>query len=530
MAEATLAIQQGFSTRYDRYGLLKRSPFMPLAFVPPVVILGVSWLAGGVTLLTDLGFGVLTVALLVLLLNELRVFGQRYGMGGILLSFGSLIFFCHDYFFQWSGVGGVNSWIGASGLFEPAVLARAGFYHALFVLCMSVGLMLPWDKRAVKILHAVPEPTTANFYVFMIVLLTIIGLLPYFLFTAEPWYVAIWADIIGARKTHAEWTVGRTGYLNVSWGAYVSHMIDLGEFGGILASVYAILIARNPLVKALCWAVWLFWCAEVFGTGSRSYVLVLVIPPAAVLFLKYHALARANISAKAYFVVGLLLLSTMFVLKYQGQTRFVGYSLEAIKDVNPFDIGGNEMFSASLPGFVVIPEEHPFFMNRFPGEALVRPIPEWIYRLALHPIPRALWHTKPVDPLWHWYNITHAQVYHGTSKQQATISHGAVGYWYFRFGLFGVMEGGIFIGWLMMIAERALQRANGRPICILIAMAVAAKLFNGYRQLQPQILIEVIFFYLALLILVHLQRRFYPGQPWNETEAPSQIPAEPYHE
>ena len=69
-------------------------------------------------------------------------------------------------------------------------------------------------------------------------------------------------------------------------------------------------------------------------------------------------------------------------------------------------------------------------------------------------------------------------------------------------------------------AERALQRADGRPICILIALGMATKLFTGYRALLPQILIEIIFGYLALLILVHLQRKFYPGQAWNETPAP----------
>ena len=524
MADALLAIQQGRSRQHDEYGFLKRSPWLPLVFAPAVLICGASWLAGGVVFLTDLGFGLLTVALFGMLLSELRVFGHRYGIGGILLAFGSLLFFCHDYFFNWSGVVGSNTLYRAGLVIEPAVLARAGFYHALFVLGMSVGLLLPWGKKLVKVLHAVPEPTTPNFYVIMIVVLCIIGLLPYFLFTAEPWYLAIWRDIAGARRTHAEWTVGRTGQLNVAWGAYVWHMIDLGEFGGILASIYAILIARNPLVKALCWAVWLFWCAEVFGTGSRSFLLVLIIPPTVVLFIKYHVLASAKlkrISAKAYFVVGTVLLATMFVIKYQIDTRNVGYTLEAIKEVNPFVIRGNGMFSTTLAGFLVIPEERPFFMNRFPGESLIRPIPEWIYQMVLHPIPRALWQTKPVDPLWEWYNITHAEVYFNTSKQQATISQGAVGYWYFRYGLLGVIEGAIFIGWLMAIAERALQRADGRPICILIALGMAAKLFNGYRALLPQILIEIIFGYLALLILVHLQRKFYPGQPWNETPAPA---------
>ena len=72
----------------------------------------------------------------------------------------------------------------------------------------------------------------------------------------------------------------------------------------------------------------------------------------------------------------------------------------------------------------------------------------------------------------------------------------------------------------MAIAERALQRADGRPICILIALGSAATLFNGYRSLLPGILIELIFGFLALFILVDLQRKFFAGQVWTETPAP----------
>lgn len=510
---------------YEATGYLKRGKTFPVLFSLSLLPLGLSMLSGGIVELTDAGFGYLVVLLVLYLFNELRVFGIRYGIGGLVFAFGSLIFFCHDYFFHWSGILGAGSWEGRGNTtFDPDLLARACFFHALFITAMSIGLLVPWGQKIVNVFRSVPEPTSRNYYLAVVIILTLLGLIPYLFFTREPFYLAIYHDIVGARNFSAEWTVGRTGNLNTSWGAYLANLIDLGEFGGIVAIVYAILVARSPLAKAFGVAIWLFWCARVFGTGSRSFLLVLLMPAVVVLFIKYHAQAAAfykKNSVKAYVVCGLLMLVTLFVIKYQINNRNQGYTLQTLADTNPFKIEGNGMYSATLPGFVIIPDEEPFFMNRFPGEALVRPITEWVMYFVIHPIPRAMWEAKPVDPLWEWYNYAHARVYFNTHKRQATISQGAVGYWYMRYGWMGVLQGGIFVGFLMRLFERVIQQADGKPLTILIALGFEAKLFNGYRGLLPAIIYEIVFGFMMLWLLMQLQRLMQPGPEWHRRTEPA---------
>ena len=44
-----------------------------------------------------------------------------------------------------------------------------------------------------------------------------------------------------------------------------------------------------------------------------------------------------------------------------------------------------------------------------------------------------------------------------------------------------MIQGGLLLGWLMIVAERALQTAGGRSISILMSMAFATWLFRCFR-------------------------------------------------
>src|ERR1700728_3062184 len=75
---------------------LPRSRLLPVPFLIPTLICLVSWLAGGIPLLTDLGFGSLTLICIVYLIVEIVKFPRRFGIGGILLFGGVLVWFCDD--------------------------------------------------------------------------------------------------------------------------------------------------------------------------------------------------------------------------------------------------------------------------------------------------------------------------------------------------------------------------------------------------------------------------------------------------
>ncbi len=120
------------------------------------------------------------------------------------------------------------------------------------------------------------------------------------------------------------------------------------------------------------------------------------------------------------------------------------------------------MFSEGLDGFAAIPESRPFFHDSFPGEAILGPIQESLFWLAVGPIPLAFWNEKPIDAAWAWRaqgSRPGADDYQGT-----TISDGEVGYWYFRYGIWGVIEGGMIFGWLAAHRRKSIAIGSGPAI------------------------------------------------------------------
>jgi hypothetical protein len=169
------------------------------------------------------------------------------------------------------------------------------------------------------------------------------------------------------------------------------------------------------------------------------------------------------------------------------------------------------MFSSGLLGFNYIPDRQNYFDNNFPGEMVILPIPHFLFWAAVAPMPRAIWTSKPVDPSWTWYNAisTGRSTLGGGTTEGTTISEGIVGYWFFRFGVAGVIEGGIFMGWLMGIFERALYNNNGRPMAFLAALALLTWIFRAYRDADLQDLADTGVFLAGLAICVLIVRPFF---------------------
>ncbi len=476
-----------------------------IVFLAPLMICFMSWQAGGIPTLTDLGFTILSILLGIFLCAEFFRFPVRFGIGGLVLYGGSLCWFCQDYFTNWFRHDFSNSVVDV-----PAwVIAKAATMHAFFIMMMCIGLNLKFGRWAEKLLLCVPDPMDTRFYLYLVLIMFAIGVSPYCIWNAEPFYMCIFHAAFGGWTGPPQMTVFRDGNLNYHWGAYVAQIIQVGQVGGIFAIMYSLMIARSWIGRIGSFLIWLFWTLGAVSSDRRGGVAFALLPPIALLFIKYQAASAARFkrfSAKSYIVCGLLTVGLLWVVQYQITFRGTGFVGADLSKVELTKNQGNTMFSEGLLAYKLIPDEVSFFRDKYPGQAALQPIPQTILDFFIGMIPRALWNNKPIDPLWEWYNRVFLHVANGTSG--TTISHGMVGTWYFTYGIWGVIEGGLLVGWCMGISERALQQSEGKPIGILMSLAFATWIFRTYRDWIYIDLYGLVLGGIAMYILMIFMRPF----------------------
>jgi hypothetical protein len=247
-----------------------------------------------------------------------------------------------------------------------------------------------------------------------------------------------------------------------------------------------------------------------FETGLRGQICFALLPPIALLFIKFQVKTAAmfkKFSLRSYVVCGLLTVLMLCIVQFQGTFRGEEGGF-ATADLSKLDITknqGNTMFSEGLLAYAQVGETMPFFYaSDFPGEGAIVAIPHTFYDLVIGVIPRALWHDKPVDALWAWYNREYTGT--GNGLEGTTISHGLIGSWYFKYGIGGMIEGAVFVGFLMGVSERALQQSNGSPIGILMSLGFATWIFRTYRDFIFIDLYGLVLGGVALFFIVPLLR------------------------
>jgi hypothetical protein len=224
-------------------------------------------------------------------------------------------------------------------------------------------------------------------------------------------------------------------------------------------------------------------------------------------------------SVRAYVFAFAFLLSSIVLFQIQARYRGLGFSDINFSEVSLTKLEGNAMFSTGLVGFSLIPEHHDYFYDTFPGETVITPIPHFILWAAIAPMPRAIWTTKPLDPEWIWYSslVSGRSIQGGGTAEGTTISSGIVGYWFFRFGPAGVIEGGIFMGWLLGVFERALYNNGGRPLTFLASLALLTWMFRTYRDADLQDLADTGVVFAGLSLCVLMTRPFLGSRAHSST-------------
>jgi hypothetical protein len=487
----------------------KRAWWISLPLLIPLGISGISYMSGGVPMLADVSFILLGFACVINIIRELIVFPRRYGVGGMMLWGGTLLWFCYDYYMHWLG----TSFTGLA--IEPVIVSKAVFYHVLFVFCMVLGLQIKKGRWLERVLHAVPAPSSRSLYFAMVLFCFFIGMIPFLFFTNEPFYVAIWKSIWAGRSGEGSlFTTGRTGNLNYNWGGYLAQLCDVGMMGAVLGAFHAIMVSRQIWQNVICWFIWVLWLGIAFGTGARGFTVFLSLPVIILVFLKYSHIASMmmrRFSFRAYVMSAAVAFVILVLVQVQGAFRNQGFSAEQFDEVEVSSLSGNEMFTTSLLGFGTFPDKKDFFYNRVPGEGLVRAFPEEMYWLCIGPIPRALWNSKPVSEVNTWYN--NRTTGKDTGAEGTTISNGAVGHPYIRYGPFGVIQFGLFYGWMMGVVERSLVKAISKPMAMLFTLAFATFIFRSYRDLWWHNLYPVIIGGVVLAFVIKFANAFFGAQP-----------------
>lgn len=457
----------------------------------PIVLLGmaslfplVSWMGGGIPWLTDIGMLILTLVCLISMGVEIFKFKTRNGLGGIIASGGAVVWWCHDYMVNWFGS---NRDLPVANVSQE-VVARAAFCTILFVVFMFIGLRMQKGKKYGYLLSRIPEPNEKTYFI-IIVTTFILGMIPYLFLAQDSFFVALMKDIVAMRSNEgAIWKVTRSGNLNYNWGAYLFHLLDVGQMGGILGGLCAILIFKETFKRVVSSFIWLVWTALAFGSGARGAVLFMTLPM--LFFMTLRQTARNDEDAggfkfKRYIIPGIFLLVVLAVVQYQGTFRNAStYD----RDLNQFSLlksQGNQMFTESLVGYDLVPSQFDFGGNSFPGAIVLRPIPDTLLRFGIGWIPRALWHGKPSISE---FNATVNSMMSGgdaVGDTGGTVCLSVVGGSYTSWGIPGVIEIGLLYGWLCMLVETAFPLSRSKLVPMLFVLGLATWLFRCFRDLTP---------------------------------------------
>jgi hypothetical protein len=496
---------------------VQRSRMQWIPFTVPALMTFISWQAGGIPPLTDLAFLMFTAFMLVFLTLEFYYFPRRFGIGGLVLWGGTLTWFCQDYFVHWFHK---NFSLGETYLLiPPATVAKAAFMLITFTMVMSIGLGIRAGRWAERLLLSVPDVDNSNFYFLLVIVMFVVGISPWYLFNAEPAYLCLLHAFTSGWTGSPAMTVGRTGSVNYNWGGYAAQLIQIGQGGGVFAAVYAVLIGRKVFDRLIAVCIWALWLCYAFQSSRRGEIAFMFMPGIALLFIKYQA--RAAKAFKRYVILsyvlcGVLTFVMYFMVQWQGEFRGLGLNAGSVETVTLGKNEGNTMFSESLEGYMLIGETKPVFWDSFPGEGALLAIPRTVYWFAIGPVPRALWNSKPIDPLWQWYNHLVAG---GNGITGTTISHGLAGSWYFNYGFAGMVEGALLVGWLMGVAERTLQHSDGRPVGIMMSLGFAVWLFRTYRDFIFVDLYGLIITAVVLTILTYALRPYFSTQSAQQSAA-----------
>ena len=132
----------------------KRSIWQVILLCGPLMFATAGYFFGA-PMLVDMSFLSLTLLMLIYLFGDLHRFSERFGIGGIVLFGGVLIWLCYDYLETW-----FLAWMPHWRMpIASDVVAKAAVFNMLYILCVVIGIRSRFAARLGRLITRLPEPS-----------------------------------------------------------------------------------------------------------------------------------------------------------------------------------------------------------------------------------------------------------------------------------------------------------------------------------------------------------------------------------
>jgi len=312
----------------------------------------------------------------------------------------------------------------------------------------------------------------------VVVVCAIIGFAPV-LFYSGLQFVELMRGILGMRKTWGG-VLGRARY-----GGVRDALLQLEFFvkGAGPLAVLLLLDRRTTIFqKCFCFIVALWPLLRAYGSGTRSALVMSVLPVLAILYFKVSPKIQRRMVLAGLLSMPVVYLFMAAMVESRGSGSFSWEAAWEAKYV------GNEMF-----------QELAFITSKVPGEVGFL-YGQSYYVQVVNPIPRFLWKGKPKFDTGLYMARLKGHVDPETGEPTMTNSPGLIGEMYFNFGLAGVIGLSALGGWFVRGWDRiAWLHRESTPTLILYCMGLAVLFIMG-RSFNMPMLYRILF----LLVGVHL--------------------------
>lgn len=288
---------------------------------------------------------------------------------------------------------------------------------------------------------------------------------------------AVWSGLMGGRNiSYADWYAA-------GWFDQAS-MFALFGVAVVLLNALLEKHAFHPR-RIYRLGISCFFLLPFFLGGTRHFLLYALVPPVIAILRKshFHLTNRQILGGTA---VGVLLL---IGVQFQSAARDRGWSKVDTSAVAT--TGMLWQYNQLLYAEYLVPADHDYFME---------PTTPYFF---IYAIPRKFWPDKPDMQSWLYYDTTIVG-----RDVAGSVTPSIIGQFYLNWGIFGVAWIGLWMGFLMVLADRAaigLMVDKQRAFAVVVGMFYAF-VISAFRFYAPYYFYFVIFGFMGLLVLARRQR------------------------